>query len=119
MQPILNYFNPKYMGNHDQEDMPGDLKNHLQLPFYLFTTSFSAGTLLMLLSVFTHADDVMRVTLYFTMIAFLINLIFLILFIVYALYYSGYTLLILQKTSILLLNIPVVIVYAFFILKSF
>jgi hypothetical protein len=119
MQNIRNAFDPKYVGRGDFFDIPGHIQKVIQLPYYLFMSCFIIGTILMLCSVFTHKDEVMMVTMLFTVIAFWINLIALVFLIICSFWYKDYTLIILQKTSLLLINIPIAFFYLLLILHSF
>jgi len=118
MQHVLNFFNPQYTGKQDINKIPKKIKQLLVLPLYIFSSSFIIGNLLFVAFMTTKAHALVSPGFIFLYAAFIINILFLLLFIVYAFMYKQYALLILQKASVLLLNIPVAILYTYLVLET-
>lgn len=124
MHQIINFFNPWNMGKHEPDRIPRSVKQFLALPFYVFLSSLTIGSLLcvgFLITKSSHHDNagyILYAGYGFVVIALIINLCMLIFFISYAFFHKCCTLLILQKTSILLLNIPVTVFYIFLVFQS-
>lgn len=118
MHQIINFFNPWYQVKPNTDTMPYYLKKFIPLPFYVFIICFFIGTSLMVACIATHKNDTMMAAYLFTGVALCINLIVLIIFIGVSCYHKKHALFILQKTSVLLINIPVTVFYFILIVQS-
>lgn len=112
MENLINFFDPTcdtYKGN----PIPYSVKRLLKAPFQFFIFFFVSGSLLLLFYLVTKNNNLLIIGAMYTAIAILANLLFVLLYIGYALHHRDYWDLILQKASILLLNIPVTILYIY------
>lgn len=111
MKYIPDFFNPAHTGKHPTNSLPDYVSSILYLPKVIFGLSFICGTVLLLLYLITHQTGLVILGFYYVYCATAFNLLILAVMIVLGLYYQKYFLLILQKTSILLINIPIAIGY--------
>ena len=117
MQQVINFFNPWYLGKYRFNKMPQSLRRYIKVPFFIFLAAFSIGNILFAAYLLIKAHFILKTGLLFFNIASLIHVAFIIAFIAYSFYHKQYTLLILQKTSVLVINIPVTIIYVYIILQ--
>ncbi|MFL9845152.1 hypothetical protein [Flavobacterium rhizosphaerae] len=111
MQTIINFFSPYDYGRHNPNQVPNSLKDLLIWPFYIFRLCFIAGTTLMLLYIVTKLQVLVLIGFFYTVAAVVLNLLLVLCYGIYAFTQPYYRLLILQKATILLLNIPIAILY--------
>ncbi|MFP9113898.1 hypothetical protein ACLI1A_08130 [Flavobacterium sp. RHBU_3] len=118
MKTVLNFFSPNHYGKTLAENIPDNIKDVISQPYQLFKATFSIITTVFLLILILPQRFVL-VFLFILAIAgtpiVLAMAIFYILFLAtlftVAITNRPYALLILQKSSILLLNIPISFIY--------
>lgn len=111
MWQLLNFFNPTHYGRRHEDEIPEYIKNYLKEPIVVFKLSFIAGTVLFLLYIVTRFEGLLVIGHFYVVITALINLIVFGVFMIMAIINYRYGLLILQKTSVQLLNIPIALLY--------
>jgi len=118
MEDILNYFNPCNFGKYDANGLPEIFKNCFWVSMYTVSLSFFIGTLLFMSFILSHNDGLLIIGFIYVVAATLIHLFLLFFLIVYACMYQKFAGLILQKASVLLLNIPPAILYIYIIFNN-
>jgi hypothetical protein len=112
MKNILIFFNPKHTGRYPYIITPA-VTRALYLPLVIFSLSFIWGTLLLLLFAITKSKDLYWPGYIYVLSAISFNLMILASMLLFALVYNRYFWLILQKTCILLVNIPIAWFYLY------
>lgn len=113
MKTIPDFFNPHHTGNYPADNIPDLVSSMLFLPGVIFGLSFTCGTALLLVYIITQDNSLLVPGFLYLYAAAAINLLVLAAMAIFGLYYFRYLLLILQKTSILLINIPIAIGYLY------
>jgi hypothetical protein len=111
MKSILNFFNPNHTGKYPAEALPEFVTNIIYIPRVIFWLSFICGTGLLLLYLIIQDISLVIIGFYYVYAATFFNLFILAIIIISSLFSLKYFLLLIQKTSILLLNIPIAIGY--------
>jgi hypothetical protein len=124
MKQLLNFFNPKHYGSHSPESIPDNIKGYLFWPLQAFKVTFIIATIFFvvqfLMGIFNVHPWFFVIAIFQAGIIVLLvsyNILLLTLFVIFTVVDRKYFWLILQKASLLLLNVPVAVLY-FYILNS-
>ena len=111
MYAIINFFDPWYYGSLDPARVPNTVKYAIRWPLRIFLLSFTLGSMLFAGYQLLKSETLLVIGFFYVMAAVAFNLLTLIVFLVMCLQYNQFSVLILKKTAILLLNIPIAIIY--------
>ena len=99
--------------------VPIKIKELLQIPSWIFGCSLGIGTIILLLHLAMREEAITVMGFFYILIATLINGIALVVFVTLSYVYRQYQKEILLRASLLLLNIPIAIGYAYLALSDF
>jgi hypothetical protein len=99
--------------------MPLKIQELLQVPVWIFGCSLGIGTIILLLHLTMREEIITVLGFFYILVATLINGIALVVFVTLSYVYRQHQQEILLRASILLLNIPIAIGYAYLALSDF
>lgn len=102
-----------------KEKLPIQIQWSLTIPKQIFTLFFLVGTLLILLFGILKSFEILLIGWYYVIGSVIINLLVLLVQIVFSFVYKKHQLIILKRTSILLLNIPIALFYYYIFTQIF
>lgn len=121
MQALLNFFDPKHYDRFSPDNIPENIRSYMLWPFQTFKLTFPIVSVFFAATFLVEAFDVtawwLLMIFFFlgfgTILVVCYNILFLALFIIFAIADRKYGWLILQKASVMLLNVPVTLLYLY------